>query len=276
MRNKHDGAGYRRVAVLENSVDVFCGWCLIVQVASRMPTRGVLCDSDGPLDAADLAAKTGYPERVFKAAFEALIHPKIQWLEVEAATSTLPLDPPSATSTLPETYPLPGKKGVEGKGTEVATTTSVSTTPALNGAGRGFPSLEEAKRYADGQSQRLIRPEWVDKWWLDRNRKGWTYDTRSGNQVPITDWRSDLQFYAQSWQEKDDKAAAKEREKAAKVNGKKQSTEPTGDPVTQHELPPAEVENIFPAMFAANAERRKKHEEWLATPHGADEQSPYL
>ncbi len=82
MKNKHDGAGYRRVASLPNATLVFCGWCLIVQVASRMPTRGTLADDDGPLDAADLAAKTGYPEEIFTAAFDALTHSKVRWLEL--------------------------------------------------------------------------------------------------------------------------------------------------------------------------------------------------
>jgi hypothetical protein len=88
MLNKHDGRGYRRVVALPNSVQVFCAWTLMLQVASKMPTRGVLSDDDGALTASDLAAKTGFPEAIFVAAFEALIHPAIRWLETVQADSS--------------------------------------------------------------------------------------------------------------------------------------------------------------------------------------------
>lgn len=113
VKNKHDGAGYRRVAALPNSVQVFCGWCLIVQVASRMPTRGVLRDDDGALDPCDLASKTGFPESVFKAAFEALVHPKIRWLEL-----VVPGESPGNDSDSGRCRDAPGDAGTEQKGTE--------------------------------------------------------------------------------------------------------------------------------------------------------------
>jgi hypothetical protein len=62
-------------------VQVFCGWCLIIQVASKMPTRGVLIDEDGALTASDLSAKTGYPEAIFTQALLALCRPDIAWME---------------------------------------------------------------------------------------------------------------------------------------------------------------------------------------------------
>lgn len=106
MVNKHDGRGYRRVAALPNSVQVFCGWALMLQVASKMPTRGVLCDDDGALTAADIAAKTGYPEAIFEAAFSALIRPEIKWLELIEAN--LPGDSPGMSRSA----------GVQGNRTE--------------------------------------------------------------------------------------------------------------------------------------------------------------
>lgn len=80
MKNKHDGKSYRRLCQHHRCVQVFCGWCLIVQVASRTPTRGLLADEDGSLTASDLAAKTGFPRFVFDLAFEVLSDPKIGWL----------------------------------------------------------------------------------------------------------------------------------------------------------------------------------------------------
>jgi hypothetical protein len=50
-------------------------------VASKMPERGLLVDEDGPLDAEDLAVKTGFPASIFHAAFTVLVDRKIGWLE---------------------------------------------------------------------------------------------------------------------------------------------------------------------------------------------------
>ena len=135
LKNKHDGAGYRRVASLPESVDVFCAWVLILQVASKMPVRGLLADGDGPLSAADLGYKIGYPERIFTAAFTAaftvLSKPEIRWLEpceiecdgdipqTHATSGTAGASPqptgehreqPGATGRLPE---IPGGAGAE-------------------------------------------------------------------------------------------------------------------------------------------------------------------
>lgn len=84
--NKHDGKGYGRVSSSPRAVEVFCAWNLILQVASKMPVRGVLSDEDGPLAADDLAAMTRFPADIFEAAFAVLTDPKIGWLvHVDAA-----------------------------------------------------------------------------------------------------------------------------------------------------------------------------------------------
>ncbi len=80
VKNKHDGKGYRRLCQHPKSVQVFCAWSLIVQVASKMPTRGLLADGDGPLTTSDLALKTGFPESIFEVAMEVLSSPGIAWL----------------------------------------------------------------------------------------------------------------------------------------------------------------------------------------------------
>lgn len=78
--NRHDGGGYRRVAAHEHAADIFAAWVLMLQVASRCPTRGVLATAQGPLDSVDLSAKTGFPARIFDIAFTELQHQKIGWL----------------------------------------------------------------------------------------------------------------------------------------------------------------------------------------------------
>jgi hypothetical protein len=81
--NKHDGSTYRRVVAHPKSVQIFCGWCLILEVASKMPTRGVLHDGNRALTALDLHFKTGFPKHVFDVAFEVLVDKDINWLAVE-------------------------------------------------------------------------------------------------------------------------------------------------------------------------------------------------
>ncbi len=81
MPIKHDGAGFRRVSIQPNACELFCAWCLIIQVAAKCPVRGLLKkDSGEAIDAEDLAIKTGYPVRIFDNAFEFFTCSKIGWL----------------------------------------------------------------------------------------------------------------------------------------------------------------------------------------------------
>lgn len=82
MPNKHDGATYRRVIAHSSCGQVLCGWTYILQVASKMPTRGVLHDGDEALRPIDLHFKTGIPAKIFELAFEVLVAPEIGWLEI--------------------------------------------------------------------------------------------------------------------------------------------------------------------------------------------------
>lgn len=82
LPNKQDGKGYRRIAKHPECCQIFTAWILILQVASKQKTRGLLVDSDGqPITAEDLADKTGYLEEIFELAFKVLTEKKIGWLE---------------------------------------------------------------------------------------------------------------------------------------------------------------------------------------------------
>jgi len=86
MRTKHDGKGFRRVMRLPDSMALMGAWMLIVEVAAKCPTHGVLADADGPLTAIDLADKTGGDEATFQRALEVFSTKDIAWL----TTSALP------------------------------------------------------------------------------------------------------------------------------------------------------------------------------------------
>ncbi len=79
--NKHDGAGYATLASHKQACELFTAWILILEVASKMPTRGDLFKDGKPLSASDLAKRTRFPERIFSRAFDTLTLPEIGWLE---------------------------------------------------------------------------------------------------------------------------------------------------------------------------------------------------
>jgi hypothetical protein len=79
--NKHDGKGFRRIAKHDSATELFAAWILIIEVASKMPTRGLLVDEDGPLTPEDLGDMTGFPESIFHLAFTVLTQPAIGWIE---------------------------------------------------------------------------------------------------------------------------------------------------------------------------------------------------
>ena len=111
MRNTHDGKGYRRVAAHPDACEIMTAFVLILQVASRCATRGLLASSSGvPLDSEDLAFKTGFPQAIFDKAFEVLTATKIGWLEVVKGKH--------ASSTLPAASSTAGQDGATGNRTE--------------------------------------------------------------------------------------------------------------------------------------------------------------
>lgn len=143
MKNKHDGKGYRRVVSHPKSIQVFCAWNLLVQVASKMPVRGLLRDDDGPLTTSDLSFKTGFPEAIFEEAFKVLTDPKIAWLVSQK---------PDGVPASPETS---RRAGVEGNGMEQTGNGTEVFIPPRSSTEKGsgekpserapeIPSLEEA------------------------------------------------------------------------------------------------------------------------------------
>lgn len=100
LPNKHDGKGFRRVMRMKNGPEIYCGWILIVQVASKCPERGLLVDEDGPLTAIDLEDKTGCSRKVFEKSLEVLCSKEIAWIEKDVTDSTLSADYEQPVSAL--------------------------------------------------------------------------------------------------------------------------------------------------------------------------------
>jgi len=140
MPNRQDGKGYRRLAAHPRSPEAFAAWVLIVEVASKMRERGLLEDEDGPIDALDLAAMTGFPAAIFELAFEVLTDTKIGWLEA--------VNPPENSNESPEITPQsPGNSTNNG----AISRGLPENTPffGLGGEGRGGKGISVAERPAE-------------------------------------------------------------------------------------------------------------------------------
>ena len=116
--NKHDGLGFRRMAAQRNRCELFAGWNLIFQVASKGrkgSERGRLIRDGVPLSAEDLAIMTGFPASVFQTALDFFSSPQIGWLLIDnkedAEPPVLSGDSPGSTGI----NPAEGKEGREGK-----------------------------------------------------------------------------------------------------------------------------------------------------------------
>lgn len=90
MPNAMDGKGFGRVAGHDRGAELLGAWLCVVEIASKMPVRGVLIGRDGPLDAEDLSAMARLPADVFELAFQVLGEPRIGWLAAATDWSALP------------------------------------------------------------------------------------------------------------------------------------------------------------------------------------------
>lgn len=79
---RHDGKSFRRLMRLPDGMALFAAFILMLEIAAKMPVRGLLADEDGPLDAQDMADATGGDPKVFARALKALTDDelKICWL----------------------------------------------------------------------------------------------------------------------------------------------------------------------------------------------------
>lgn len=149
---KHDGLGFRRLMEREDGVSIYGSWVLIVQVAAKCPTRGVLLDERGPLNSKDLALKTGAPVKQFDAALKVLSSPEIGWIVMLVDDSQ------------PDGRPLPLQGGQVGQdkqdktNKEVCSETASGSEPTASTArvSKGtpvegllvFPTVGEGKAWA--------------------------------------------------------------------------------------------------------------------------------
>lgn len=77
-----EGLVLRRLLSDPQGVAAYGVWILLLQIAAKMPCRGVLADATGAYTPSDLALLTGLPEQQVQAALELLSSPRIGLLEL--------------------------------------------------------------------------------------------------------------------------------------------------------------------------------------------------
>lgn len=172
LPNKHDGLGFRRIMALPDGMIVYAAWCLMLQVASKCPTRGVLADENGPLDAADLSIKTGAPKAAFERALSALADRKIGWVLVEHYddAESLPTYRTVQNSTEPNPTIGAAEPPIEGKLDEVKLSPPAPPDPPDPPA----PAKKDPPAEDVPMPEALKTPEFVsarDAWFEQRRRR---------------------------------------------------------------------------------------------------------
>jgi hypothetical protein len=82
MPNKQDGRGYKRIMAEPDGSSIYGTWCAVVQVASKMPVRGLLADLDGPLSPDDIATKISATTKEVERMIAVVSEPaRIDWIE---------------------------------------------------------------------------------------------------------------------------------------------------------------------------------------------------
>jgi hypothetical protein len=81
MPNKQDGRGYKRIMDEPDGRNIYGTWCAVVQMASKMPVRGLLADLDGPLSPEDIATKVLATTEEVERMIAIVSEPRIDWIE---------------------------------------------------------------------------------------------------------------------------------------------------------------------------------------------------
>lgn len=115
--NKHDGDGFTELIQEKNGLELYGGWHLILQVASKCRPRGTLLRDSGQAHAAgSIARKTRSKEGSIQASIDACL--RIGWLEYKTMPDIELQDGAEIPQALAEISQEPAWNGMEGNGRE--------------------------------------------------------------------------------------------------------------------------------------------------------------
>jgi len=161
--NKHEGKGWGRMVAQKNNIHLFCGWNLIVQIASKCNPRGSLVDDGKALTAEDMAFMTGFPESLFKVCLNWFSDPKIAWLEDLRKSSEISENTP-----------------VEQNRTEQKRTEQNNKRAFVR------PTIQQVQEYCKERENKIDPEKWMDHY----QSNGWKVGKN-----PMKDWMASVRTW---------------------------------------------------------------------------------
>lgn len=218
--NKHDGGAYCDLLDHPDGTGHLGAWLLIVQVASKMPCRGLLVDERGrSLDAKDIARRTRGDWEVIQDAIPRLV--EIGWLQVvdiEEDTQAHPacrdgvLAHPDGSGDAPEKTPvhpdLPPPRGEERRGRGEKTTTTNDGQPVTSQPAPGVRSspssdldqedpgqqihdaMDDIETRAPPTAMARASPHADHDWHMWRQRHPQIFVARTGDDGDLRSWQA--------------------------------------------------------------------------------------
>lgn len=229
--NKHSGKGWGRMVAHKRKVDLFCGWNLIIQIASKCPERGLLVDDNRPLTADDMAVSTQFPESIFTLCLDFFSSKKVGWLEILDFESKTPIseDLRKSPEVSGETSATEqGKQGIQGEkeGQSPETSTASPCSPS------NIPNLQERQAEFKAKVKAFSDQYPIDM--LKGFYEYWTEPTHSGKKMRFeTEKTWDLGRRLSKWARNDEEWHPKK--------------EPVGPNLNEHARMQREAESGTPA-----------------------------
>lgn len=99
--NKQDGRAYCCIMAEADGLAILGAWLVLLEVASKMPIRGVLADSRGPLSVRDIAVKSRASMAGIQRALDVLSSPEIGWITAQSQNFDMADFPPVLADPTP-------------------------------------------------------------------------------------------------------------------------------------------------------------------------------
>ena len=82
-----DDKQFRKLSKMPDGIIIFGVWILLLELAAKMPIRGILKDKDGDLSFDDMELMTGFPAKHFKSAIKVLSSDEVGWLRGDSGAT---------------------------------------------------------------------------------------------------------------------------------------------------------------------------------------------
>jgi len=196
--NKQDGKGFNRICRDKSGCEIFTAWIMILQVASKLPERGLLVDEQGALTSEDLSLMTRFDEKIFDKAFKFLSDSKIGWLEkIECPkelnisgrkSESIPLNPDESqeipkSPTITEQNRIKQNKTKKGKPDKWASLPEILNTQLFK------DKWEEYEEYRRSVKIKKLQPTSVVKQWNKISAWGLADAIESIDQTIANGWQ---------------------------------------------------------------------------------------